>query len=68
MSYSHQDLGYGDYPHRLRTSIRHKNIKLPLRFCRETDDWPADAKYRFNIETSEPMTSFISFQRQGGRP
>lgn len=61
VSYSHQDLGFGDYPHRLRTSIRHENILLPLRFCAETDDWPAEDKYRFNIETSEPITSFISF-------
>ncbi len=61
VSYSHQDLGFGDYPHRLRTSIRHENIRLPLRFCRETDDWPDDDQYRFNIETSEPITSFISF-------
>ena len=61
VSYSHQDLGFGDYPHRLRTSIRHENIRIPLQFCRETDDWPDDAKYRFNIETSEPITSFISF-------
>lgn len=60
-SYSHQDLGFGDYPHRIRTTIRHANIRLPLQFCRETDDWPEDAKYRFNIETSEPITSFISF-------
>ena len=60
-AYSHQDLGYGDYPHRLRTSIRHANIQLPLQFCRETDDWPDEAKYRFNIETSEPITSFIGF-------
>lgn len=60
--YSHQDLGYGDYPHRLRTSNRHANILLPLRYCRETDTWPDDAKYRFNIETSEPVTSFIGFQ------
>jgi hypothetical protein len=61
VSYSHQDLGFGDYPHRLRTSIRHENIKLPLKFCRETDAWPADSKSRFNIETSEMLTSFISF-------
>jgi hypothetical protein len=60
-SYSHQDLGFGDYPHRIRTTIRHANIRLPLQFCRETDDWPEEAKYRFNIETSEPITSFISF-------
>jgi hypothetical protein len=61
VSYSHQDLGFGDYPSRLRTSIRHENIRIPLQFCRETDDWPEDSKYRFNIETSEPLTSFISF-------
>jgi hypothetical protein len=61
VSYSHQDLGFRDYPHRLRTSIRHENIKLPLKFCRETDAWPSDSKSRFNIETSEPLTSFISF-------
>ena len=60
-SYSHQDLGFGDYPHRLRTSIRHENILLPLKFCRETDSLPDNDKYRFNIETSEPITSFISF-------
>jgi len=60
-SYSHQDLGFGDYPHRIRTTIRHANLRLPLQFCRETDDWPEEAKYRFNIETSEPITSFISF-------
>ena len=64
-SYSHQDLGFGDYPHRLRTSIRHENIRLPLQFSRETDAWPDDAKYRFNIETSEPITSFISFHGKG---
>lgn len=62
VSYSHQDLGFADYPHRLRTSIRHENILLPLRFCRETEGWPEDAKYRFNIEGSEAITSFISFK------
>ena len=61
VSYSHQDLGFGDYPHRLRPSIRHENIRLPLRFCRETDTWPSDSQSRFNIETSEALTSFISF-------
>ena len=61
VSFSHQDLGFGDYPHRLRTSIRHENIRTPLQLCRQTDDWPDDDKYRFNIETSEPITSFISF-------
>jgi hypothetical protein len=58
--YSHHDLGYGDYPHRLRTTIRHANIELPLKFCTATDDWDEDSKFRFNIETGEPITSFIS--------
>ncbi len=59
ISYSHHDLGYADYPHRLRTTIRHANIELPLQFCRETDSWDEDSKFRFNIETSEPITSFL---------
>ena len=59
VSYSHQDLGYGDYPHRLRTNIRHANIERPLQFCRETDSWDDDSKFRFMIETSEPITSFL---------
>jgi hypothetical protein len=41
---------------------------IPLQFCRETDGWPEDSKYRFNIETSEPLTSFISFNgKEAGR-
>ena len=38
-----------------------KTSLLPLKFCRETDSLPDNDKYRFNIETSEPITSFISF-------
>ncbi|MCE5268823.1 MAG: glycosyl hydrolase-related protein [Planctomycetaceae bacterium] len=62
IAYSHHDLGFGDYPHRLRTTIRHANITRPLRFCRETDAWDPDSKFRFVIETSEPLTSFVSSQ------
>ncbi len=61
VSYCHHDLGFGNYPHRLRTSVRHANIERPLQFCRETDDWPEDDKYRFTIETSEPIPTFIGF-------
>lgn len=61
LSYCHQDLGYGDYPHKIRTTIRHANINLPLKFCEETDQREEESKYRFNIETSEPIPSFISF-------
>ncbi len=59
ITYCHHDLGYGDYPHRLRTNIRHGNIELPLKFCAATDDWDEDDKFRFIIETGEPITSFL---------
>ena len=59
VSYSHHDLGFGNYPHRLRTEIRHANIERPLQFCAETDDWDEDSKFRYVIETSEPITSFL---------
>ena len=36
VAYSHHDLGFGNYPHRLRTEIRHANIERPLEYCRET--------------------------------
>ncbi len=62
VAYSHHDLGYGGYPHRLRTTIRHANITRPLRFCRETDGWDEESRFRFVIETSEPITSFLGSQ------
>ncbi len=62
VAYSHHDLGFGDYPHRLRTTIRHANITRPLQFCRDTDGWDEDSKFRFVIETSEPITSFLCTQ------
>jgi hypothetical protein len=60
VSYSHHDLGYGNYPHRLRTEIRHANIERPLEFCRQTDSWDEDSKFRFMIETAEPITSYLA--------
>ena len=62
VAYSHHDLGFGDYPHRLRTTIRHANITRPLQFCRDTDGWDEESKFRFVIETSEPITSFLGSQ------
>ena len=59
VAYSHHDLGFGNYPHRLRTEIRHANIERPLEFCRATDSWDDDSKFRFMIETSEPLTSYL---------
>ena len=59
VSLSHHDLGFGNYPHRIRTEIRRANIERPLQFCAETDSWDDDSKFRFVIETSEPITSFL---------
>jgi len=59
VAYSHHDLGYGNYPHRVRTEIRHGNIERPLQFCDETDAWDKDSQFRFVIESSEPITSFL---------
>jgi chitodextrinase len=64
VSYSHHDLGFGNYPHRLRTEIRHANIERPLKFCTDTDTWDEDSKFRYVIETSEPITSFLGSHSQ----
>jgi hypothetical protein len=64
VSYSHHDLGFGNYPHRLRTDIRHANISRPLQFCRDTDSWDKDSRFRYVIETSEPITSFLATQTE----
>lgn len=61
VTYSHQDLGYGDIPHRLRRENRNANIDLTLKYCKETDDWPYDAKYRAVLETSEPLTTYMNY-------
>jgi hypothetical protein len=59
VSYSHQDLGYGGYPHRLRTDNRHANFDQALQHCSDTDDWHEDSKYRYVVEGSEALTSYL---------
>lgn len=59
VSYSHQDLGYGGYPHRLRTDNRHANFDQALRLCTETDGWDEDSRYHFVVEASEALTTFL---------
>jgi hypothetical protein len=60
VSYSHWDLGWGGYPHGLRTDVRHGNMERALEYCRLTDAWDNDSKFRYQLETSEPITSFLA--------
>ena len=59
VSYCHQDLGYATYPHRLRHDNRHVNIDLALKYCAETDAWDEDSKFRYVVESGEPLTSYL---------
>ena len=59
---SHHDLGYADYYHLMRRDVREMGIEMALDFCRRTDAFPATDQFRWTVETSEPMTRFISSQ------
>ena len=61
VTYSHHDLGYGNIPHRLRRENRIENMELMLKYCDQTDDWPYESRYRAVLETSEPITTYLSF-------
>jgi hypothetical protein len=57
---SHHDLGYADYYHLMRRDVREMGLDMALDFCRRTDSWSHNDKFRWTVETSEPMTRFIS--------
>ena len=59
---SHHDLGYADYYHFMRRDVREMGIEMALDFCRKTDSWAPTDRFRWTVETSEPMTKFISAQ------
>jgi len=60
VSFSHQDLGCGDYPFRRRTRVRHNHIFTSLEHFRQSDSWDPDSRFRFVVETSEGITSFLA--------
>jgi len=59
---SHQDLGFETYYQNIRRAVREGGIDLSLDLCRQTDTWEEDAKFRWNIETSEPLSRWIKKQ------
>jgi len=59
---SHHDLGYADYYHFMRRDVREMGLDMALDFCRKTDSWAFTDQFRWTVETSEPMTKFISSQ------
>ncbi len=60
VTYSHEDVGYANYPHVLRTENRMENIGRAIRFCDQTAQWPDAARFRYDQETAEPLPLFLS--------
>jgi alpha-mannosidase len=58
LSYSHNDIGYTD----LQPEVERKqwrNLDTALRLIRETRDYPADAQYKWNLETIWALESYL---------
>ncbi len=59
---SHQDLGFISYYQNLRRANREGGIDIALELCKKTDSWDEESKFRWNVETSEPLIRWISKQ------
>jgi alpha-mannosidase len=58
VSYSHNDIGYTD----LQPDVERKqwhNLDEGMRLIRETRDYPADARYKWNLETIWALESYL---------
>ncbi|MGA2857313.1 MAG: glycoside hydrolase family 38 C-terminal domain-containing protein [Candidatus Sulfotelmatobacter sp.] len=58
LSYSHNDIGYTD----LQPDVERKqwnNLEEAMRLIRETRDYPADARYKWNMETIWALESYL---------
>ena len=58
VSYSHNDIGYTD----LQPDVERKqwnNLEKAMQLIRETQDYPADARYKWNLETIWALESFL---------
>ena len=58
LSYSHNDIGYTD----LQPDVERKqwnNLEQAMRLIRDTRDYPADARYKWNMETIWALQSYL---------
>ena len=58
LSYSHNDIGYTD----LQPDVERKqwnNLEQAMRLIRNTRDYPADARYKWNLETIWALQSYL---------
>lgn len=60
VAFSHGDLGYGNYPHVLRTENRLENLFRSIQYCDSTSTWPSEAQYHWQQEMAEPLPLFLS--------
>jgi len=58
LHHSHNDLGYTAMPGRVY-SLHAEYIDQAVQFCRETDRYPKDARFRWNIECSWQLRNYI---------
>src|SRR5579862_2262541 len=58
LSYSHNDIGYTD----LQPDVERKqwnNLEKAMQLIRETQDYPEDARYKWNLETIWALESYL---------
>ncbi len=66
LSYSHNDIGYTD----LQSNIERKqwkNLEEAMRIIRDTRDYPAEARYKWNMETIWALESYLKQASPGQR-
>ena len=60
---THHDLGYTDTIENVMNEYAGFYDDV-LRFCRETDDWPEEARYRYTVEGSWSLQHFVENRPQ----
>lgn len=61
VQYSHHDLGYTDIPQNVLNEYV-GFYDLIIKFCEETDDWPKDVKFRYQVEQLWSLLHYLRTQ------